>query len=61
MQKYGYTKGDLQYGWNASSDGKEGYYLPHSCDEWHIGDEENARALIEDLEELIAKQAEAKK
>lgn len=27
--------------------------LPHSCDEWIIGGEKEARQLIEDLEKLI--------
>lgn len=33
--------------------GPEFFGLPHQCDEWFIGDEEDVLALIEDLKELI--------
>lgn len=29
-------------------------YLPHSCEKWVIGDAEQVRLLIQDLQELLA-------
>jgi len=53
-----YKKGDLKKGEVADSrelyDCGDWFYLPHSCDEWVIGTEEEARRLIADLEELLA-------
>ena len=31
------------------------FYLPHSCDEWVIGDLEDAKEFVESLSELIEK------
>ena len=41
-------------GWGEDSP-KGKICLPHSCDEWIIGGEKEARKLINDLEELIKK------
>ena len=56
-----YKKGELMVG-ECSMDAREegGYdreenkilaFLPHSCDEWIIGNKENIEILIEDLKE----------
>ena len=43
-------------GWYDDEDSPKGKIcLPHSCDEWIIGGEKEARELINDLEELIKK------
>lgn len=34
--------------------GPNGYVLPHSCDGWHLGDIDDLRAMVTDLNEVIA-------
>ncbi len=52
-----YQPGDLQ--WGEVMDSTENYdyvtgaYLPHSCNEWVIGDKDAIRALIADLQKLL--------
>ena len=36
-------------------------YLPHSCDEWVIGGEEEVKAMIQDLQETLRKLENLKK
>ena len=52
-----YKKGALKKGALHWVDGKpskeEDIYLPHSCDEWVIGGEKEARDLIDDLMSII--------
>lgn len=52
MYKYGYEKGmvTVDKSWDT---GQTVIELPHQCDSWEIGDVENARLLIADLEEAI--------
>lgn len=54
-----YEKGDLKFGEkiiDSRTDGYEhvdGFYLPHSCEEWFIGGEDEVRVLVEDLQEAL--------
>lgn len=55
MQIYQYEKGmvsrfDEEYG---DEDLRGKIILPHSCDEWVIGDDDDARQLIADLQALL--------
>lgn len=60
MIDYGYSKGMakiLTEEENSSLiSAKTGeVYLPHSCNEWVIGDKDNVKLLIRDLQELLNK------
>lgn len=57
MQIKKYNKTLLHYGEVSSffnSDEKL-FYLDHFCDEWVIGNIDDARQLVDDLQELIEK------
>ncbi len=59
MKDYGYRKGDLKL--RAEEDGPGlnaavgDAYLPHSCDEWCIGDLDNVDDMFDDLLEIKKK------
>lgn len=53
-----YEDGHKHFATDARDDNYEGVrspcaYLPHSCDEWVIGDSESIRMLIADLENAL--------
>lgn len=53
-----YVKGEAHIdedftGEDWEDDIKEAIMLPHSCDQWVIGDADDARQMIKDLEVLI--------
>lgn len=56
-----YKKGELHVGGIPCnnddcyfcSDSINGAYLPHSCDEWEIGQEQEIKWLIEDLQKAL--------
>ena len=49
------THGEIHYGTGTFYGGdEEVFYLDHSCDEWVIGDLEDAKKFAEDLLETIA-------
>ncbi len=56
---YGWTTNDPAYDTRRVYFGipdyhdTEVFYLPHQCDEWIIGNAEQARELITDLETLL--------
>jgi len=50
---YGYREGEARIGRTGYSDDKDIAYLPHSCDEWQIGDADNVRLLIADLQKIL--------
>lgn len=54
MNPYGYQPGAAEIAesrwWNTEA-GEVG--LPHSCDDWCIGDADNVRAMIKDLQALL--------
>lgn len=51
-----YASGNLTYDTHYMFEGEEKVFqLPHSCDEWVIGDLEHAKLLHKELEELIEK------
>ena len=47
-----YKKGELKYE-TIPWERRRIFHLPHSCDEWVIGNIENAEQLVEDLQEKI--------
>lgn len=47
-QTYQYVANTLEI-----TDDKKECKLPHSCDDWMIGDKEDARALIADLQAFV--------
>ena len=55
MEKEGYQKGEINYDTELDffGDKKMKFYLPHSCDSWIIGDIDNAKLLIKEIQELI--------
>ena len=59
MNPKGYLAGDVRRAldadpqWNTPT-GQA--YLYHSCNDWCIGDDENIRVLIHDLQQLIEKE-----
>jgi len=56
MYKFGYDgdtfKVEYKKDWD-SSNGDMAIQLPHQCDSWIIGDADNARLMIKDLEAMI--------
>lgn len=52
MAGYAAERDKYQPDWN---DWRNGYVLPHKCDEWFIGDEDDVKALIDDLQRLLAR------
>lgn len=53
-----YKTGDIEKGryTDARTDDYHdgvGYYLPHSCQEWVIGSDEEVKLLIKDLQDLL--------
>jgi hypothetical protein len=52
MDRHGYEEGTLRFGQTRS--GRFVIHLPHSCDEWEIGDADNLRLLIADAQRMLA-------
>lgn len=57
-----YTQGDAKYGKlyydsrnEEHSDGDGVVYLPHSCEDWVIGNKEEVETMIKDLQKLLKK------
>jgi hypothetical protein len=48
-----YHRGDVQISKILGEGPTPWIHLPHQCDEWVIGDSNDARALIADLEKAI--------
>jgi hypothetical protein len=60
MNEGGYRQGDARVcRWDTGTvNAKEGEaYLPHSCDDWRIGDADHVRLLIADLKKLLTEMA----
>ena len=58
MNNIGYNKGqiDINLRPNCQYNPKTGdVFLPHSCDEWIIGDKENIELMIKDLQDALKK------
>lgn len=54
MNEDGYLPGEAKQARKSEASIPLGQvYLPHSCDEWCIGDEDNIQALIADLQRLL--------
>ncbi len=48
-----YIKGEIIYDNLYSDDDASTFRLPHSCESWVIGNAEDARQLITDIEEIL--------
>lgn len=48
------TQGEINYGDESLADEKV-FYLDHQCDEWIVGDIEDAKKFAKDLLDLIEK------
>lgn len=45
----------IQYGKTCENEDEEVFYLNHSCDEWVIGNIEEAKAFLQELQDKIRK------